>query len=443
MVHDGRGVKAYPDLREYVWEKVPSEPPHGSYDRIGLHRVVKADIEPRGVFFLLPGTWSSGEQLISNPPEDNWTKTENYTISLYLANRDFDVYSIDYRTHFVDPYLDPENLSFMVDWGWDQWISDIKEAVDLAKEVSGAERIFMSGESFGGGAAANYASLYWEEDLKGILPRDGGTVAKDPEGVTNEYDLPAAIDEMNATGTWSREVGGEELPGAVFVFQYATENPGAPAEYPPGEPLFPPFNPNTSQPWANITEWAAFMLDYAGVTNIYEGYGKPSVMIYIMSTFDRYWPTRLSLESAAIADWDNCPHVVYDFDDHYREIGVPLLGFLNDRYYTGEWRFRHGIANPDFTGIMLPGYGHLDVFSGEHSEEDVSEPTYQWLIAHGLPGDLNKDGIVDIFDVVTVSIAFGSEPGDPNWNSEADLNDDGVVDIFDVVTVTTNFGKTA
>ena len=58
-------------------------------------------------------------------------------------------------------------------------------------------------------------------------------------------------------------------------------------------------------------------------------------------------------------------------------------------------------------------------------------------------GDVNIDGVVDIFDVVTVSIAFGSTPLDPNWNVAADLNNDDVVDIFDVVTVASNFGSNA
>lgn len=60
-----------------------------------------------------------------------------------------------------------------------------------------------------------------------------------------------------------------------------------------------------------------------------------------------------------------------------------------------------------------------------------------------LQGDLNGDGIVDIFDVVTVATAFGTKPGDEKWNPVADLNNDSMVDIFDVVTVTSNFGKGA
>ena len=56
--------------------------------------------------------------------------------------------------------------------------------------------------------------------------------------------------------------------------------------------------------------------------------------------------------------------------------------------------------------------------------------------------DLNDDGTVDIFDVVTLARAFGSEPGDPNWNQIADVNNNDVVDIHDVVLVAIHFGQT-
>lgn len=56
-------------------------------------------------------------------------------------------------------------------------------------------------------------------------------------------------------------------------------------------------------------------------------------------------------------------------------------------------------------------------------------------------GDTNGDKIVDIFDVVIAASAFGSRPGDPNWNSIADLYQDGLIDIFDLVIIGVNFGK--
>ena len=63
--------------------------------------------------------------------------------------------------------------------------------------------------------------------------------------------------------------------------------------------------------------------------------------------------------------------------------------------------------------------------------------------AFHLLGDLNSDGMVDIFDVVTAAKAFGSEPKGLDWNPIADLNSDDVVDIFDVVLLAQNFGTTA
>ncbi len=55
--------------------------------------------------------------------------------------------------------------------------------------------------------------------------------------------------------------------------------------------------------------------------------------------------------------------------------------------------------------------------------------------------DITRDGTVDIFDLVKVGIAFGSSPGDTNWDPEADLKNDGVINIFDLVIVGTNFGR--
>jgi len=58
-----------------------------------------------------------------------------------------------------------------------------------------------------------------------------------------------------------------------------------------------------------------------------------------------------------------------------------------------------------------------------------------------LLGDINKDGKVDIQDVATAALAFGSFPGHPRWNPSTDINQDGKVDIKDIGIVAQNFGQ--
>ena len=53
--------------------------------------------------------------------------------------------------------------------------------------------------------------------------------------------------------------------------------------------------------------------------------------------------------------------------------------------------------------------------------------------------DLNEDGLIDIFDIVQVAVAFGSEPHGPYWDNRADINYDGYINIFDIVLIALNY----
>jgi len=56
-------------------------------------------------------------------------------------------------------------------------------------------------------------------------------------------------------------------------------------------------------------------------------------------------------------------------------------------------------------------------------------------------GDINGDGIVNIYDVTQAAAAYGSKPGYPNWDPDADVNGDGKIDIYDLVTICGYYGK--
>jgi parallel beta-helix repeat protein len=60
---------------------------------------------------------------------------------------------------------------------------------------------------------------------------------------------------------------------------------------------------------------------------------------------------------------------------------------------------------------------------------------------YAIAGDINDDGIVDIYDAILFANAYNSKPTSPNWNPNADINGDNIVDIFDAVLLANNYGK--
>jgi hypothetical protein len=59
----------------------------------------------------------------------------------------------------------------------------------------------------------------------------------------------------------------------------------------------------------------------------------------------------------------------------------------------------------------------------------------------GMLGDVNGDHVINILDVVLVTIAYGSRPGCSYWNPIVDLVPDDYINILDLVVVTSNYGK--
>lgn len=57
-------------------------------------------------------------------------------------------------------------------------------------------------------------------------------------------------------------------------------------------------------------------------------------------------------------------------------------------------------------------------------------------------GDVDGDNEITLFDFGRLVQAFGSMPGDPNWNPNADLDGDEEVTLFDFGILVRNFGKT-
>jgi hypothetical protein len=63
-------------------------------------------------------------------------------------------------------------------------------------------------------------------------------------------------------------------------------------------------------------------------------------------------------------------------------------------------------------------------------------------IALRIPGDVNSDGKVNLIDVFSVALAYGSYPGYRTWNPNCDINNDGKINLIDYFVTALNYGKT-
>lgn len=63
------------------------------------------------------------------------------------------------------------------------------------------------------------------------------------------------------------------------------------------------------------------------------------------------------------------------------------------------------------------------------------------LVRIKLRGDVNNDGVVDLYDLTIVGTAWDSRSDDQNWNPHADIDGDGHVFLYDLTIVGTDWEK--
>ena len=114
-----------------------------------------------------------------------------------------------------------------------------------------------------------------------------------------------------------------------------------------------------------------------------------------------------------------------------------------------HWNFSDGTIidtdNPIIThNYTTPGnYTVTLTITDSIGRTNSTSITIEVLETPPFPWDVNGDGIVDIKDIFLAAKAYGSEPGDPNWDPRCDVNGDGIVDIKDIFEIAKHYGELA
>lgn len=75
-------------------------------------------------------------------------------------------------------------------------------------------------------------------------------------------------------------------------------------------------------------------------------------------------------------------------------------------------------------------------------ETDTADNTFiDGTIYVGIPGDINGDRVVDIFDITYICVVYDTRMGEPGYVPNCDINSDGIIDIFDVTTACITYGQ--
>lgn len=152
-------------LQETLWTQRFA--PSAKYMTVGLRRLcLKDGSANQGVVVYLP---PSGTSARLYKIKENYE--ENHDFRIYLANRGYDVFSVDYRSSFIEK--GETDLISMAGFRTAVTLIDIQHAIEYAKELSGASKVFLTGHSTGARYVYFYACARWEKDLAGMIPMDG------------------------------------------------------------------------------------------------------------------------------------------------------------------------------------------------------------------------------------------------------------------------------
>jgi len=96
----------------------------------------------------------------------------------------------------------------------------------------------------------------------------------------------------------------------------------------------------------------------------------------------------------------------------------------------------------DTNGFVKGNYTIWAYACPVQGETDIENNTWiDGIVTVTIPGDVDGDRDVDIFDVVKITAIYTTKLGDPRFNPNSDIDNDEKITIFDVVICTSHYAQ--
>ncbi|HUA33931.1 MAG TPA: hypothetical protein VMA09_10030 [Candidatus Binataceae bacterium] len=349
QVGTATALKGAPGIYEWRYIAIVGSSP---FDLIGLHLLAKGPTPPANpgaVVLYLPGTNMNGEVALDDPA---------HSLPVYLAERGVEVWSMDYRTHFIPPETPMSGLSELKDWTNQMFAGDIDVAAKFVESQTHRGELFVAGFSRGVEFAYLYAAMH-PENVAGIIALDG---FMPPLGAP----LIAGTSKDVAS-----DIGGEHLTydKRKKLIEMVIDNPNQPAPIPKYK--------TARENLEHVVYGAGGVFGgKGGLADPIDGKSDAVVLARLLITYDRYWPT--------VQDGDN--PFTSELLEALKSSKIPVIAFASTNFgkswptLVTESAKSTGTSAPAVK--TLQGWGHLDVIVGTNSEQEVYVPVAAFIKQH-------------------------------------------------------------
>lgn len=187
---------------------------------------------------------------------------------------------------------------------------------------------------------------------------------------------------------------------------------------------------------------------YKNVYIIYRGEGKCYIDWIKLSNPSKVEPAQTETLDADKRDTKICGYVKPGFDTTNKELykgfrveieGINLLCETDSNGYFEAFIESSGTVSFVIRkgGYLLREFRNVVFVDKTVQIGTKDKPVDIW------PGDMTRDGAVNMLDIVQISKGFNSIEGDSRYNVEYDINGDGAINLVDIVIVAKYFNKTA